>query len=147
MIDDIYNAKILEFAGNIGRLGRLDEPMGTATAHSKLCGSTVTVDLSLQDGVVTDYAQEVKACALGQASAAIMAKTIIGATPGELRSLKETMHAMLKQDGEPPAGKFEDAKFLQPVKDYKARQASCLLPFDAVVDALDKIEAGDSAAA
>ena len=147
MIDDIYNAKILEFAGNIGHLGHLENPMATATTHSKLCGSTVTVDLSVSEGVVSSFAHEVKACALGQASAAIMANTIIGSKPDELRALKDAMYAMLKEDGPPPEGRFEDAKFLQPVKDYKARQASCLLPFDAVVDALDQIEADGSAAA
>ena len=75
MIDDVYNAKILGFAGNIGRIGRLADPDATATAHSRLCGSTVTIDLKMQDGVVTDFAHEVKACALGQASSSIMAQT------------------------------------------------------------------------
>ena len=82
MIDDIYNAKILGFAGNIARIGRLDHPDATATAHSKLCGSTVTVDLTMQDGVVTDFAHDVKACALGQASSSIMAAHVVGAIVG-----------------------------------------------------------------
>jgi NifU-like protein involved in Fe-S cluster formation len=141
MLDDIYNAKILEFAGNIPRIGRLEHPDASAKAHSKLCGSTVVVDLSVKDGVVTDFAHDVKACALGQASASIMARNIIGATSAELRDVQKTMRAMLKEGGEPPTGRFEDLKFLEPVREYKARHASTLLTFDAVVDALDQIEA------
>ncbi|MFN4011912.1 MAG: iron-sulfur cluster assembly scaffold protein [Pannonibacter sp.] len=140
MLDDIYNARILDFAGNIPRLGRLEAPDATAKAHSKLCGSTVLVDLKLQDGVVTDFAQDVKACALGQAAASIMARTIIGATSSELRQLRQTVTAMLKENGPPPEGRFAEFRFLEPVRDYKARHASTLLTFDAVVDALDQIE-------
>jgi NifU-like protein involved in Fe-S cluster formation len=141
LIDDIYNTKILGFAGNIGRLGRLDHPDATATAHSKLCGSTVTIDLAMKDGVVTDFAHEVKACALGQASSSVMARHVIGATAAEVRQAREDMLAMLKADGEGPSGRFEDMRFLKPVKDYKARHASTMLTFDAVVDAIGQIEA------
>ncbi|UFI02205.1 iron-sulfur cluster assembly scaffold protein [Roseibium aggregatum] len=141
MLDDIYNAKILEFAGNIPRIGRLEHPDASAKAHSKLCGSTVIVDLSMKDGVVTDFAHDVKACALGQASSSIMARNIIGARADELREVQQTMRAMLKEGGEAPTGRFEDLKFLEPVREYKARHASTLLTFDAVVDALDQIEA------
>lgn len=142
MLDDIYNSKILDFAGNIPRLGRLEHPEATATAHSKICGSTVTVDLVTdENGVVTDFAQDVKACALGQASSAIMARHIIGASAEELRKVRTQMLAMLKENGEPPAGRFEELKFLEPVRDYKARHASTMLTFDAVVDCLDQIEA------
>lgn len=141
MLDDIYNAKILEFAGNIPRIGRLEHPDASAKAHSKLCGSTVIVDLSMKDGVVTDFAHDVKACALGQASSSIMARNIIGARADELRKVQQTMRAMLKEGGEAPTGRFEDLKFLEPVREYKARHASTLLTFDAVVDALDQIEA------
>lgn len=140
MIDDVYNAKILGFAGNIGRIGRLAEPDATAKAHSKLCGSTVVVDLSMQDGVVTDFAHDVKACALGQASSAIMAAHVIGASADELRSVRETMRKMLKENGPPPEGRFADLRYLEPVRDYKARHASTMLTFDAVVDAIDQIE-------
>ncbi|WP_289035784.1 iron-sulfur cluster assembly scaffold protein [uncultured Roseibium sp.] len=142
MLDDIYNAKILEFAGNIPRLGRLDTPQASAKAHSRLCGSTVVVDLNVADGKVSDFAHDVKACALGQASASIMAQHVVGATPDELRELRETMRAMLKDNGAAPEGRFEDLKFLEPVREYKARHASTLLTFDAVVDALDQIEHG-----
>ena len=140
MIDDVYNAKILGFAGNIGRIGRLDRPDATATAHSKLCGSTVTVDLNMRDGVVTDFAHEVKACALGQASSSIMAQTVVGASSQELRAVRETMRRMLKENGQPPEGRFADFKYLEPVRDYKARHASTMLTFDAVVDAIGQIE-------
>ena len=140
MINDVYNAKILGFAGNIGRLGRLDDPDATATAHSKLCGSTVTVDIRMEGDRVTDFAHDVKACALGQASSSIMARNVVGATATELREVRETMLKMLKENGPPPAGRFEDLKYLEPVRDYKARHASTMLTFDAVVEAIDEIE-------
>ncbi|MBA5777610.1 iron-sulfur cluster assembly scaffold protein [Stappia sp. F7233] len=140
MLDDIYNAKILEFAGNIPRLGRLEHPDASARAHSKLCGSTVTVDLKAKDGIVTDFAHDVKACALGQASSSIMARHVVGASFEELRDLRETMRRMLKENGPAPEGRFDECRFLEPVRDYKARHASTLLTFDAVVDAIDQIE-------
>ncbi|WP_040304830.1 iron-sulfur cluster assembly scaffold protein [Ahrensia sp. R2A130] len=135
-IDSVYNAKILEYAGNIGSIGRLDAPDGTAKAHSKLCGSTVTVDLSVEDGRIAEYAQDVKACALGQASAAIFAKDAVGRSLVELEALKARMHAMLKDGGEPPEAPFDELKFLEPVREYRARHASTLLVFDAAVDAM-----------
>jgi NifU-like protein involved in Fe-S cluster formation len=140
MIDDVYNARILDFAGNIPRIGRLAHPDASATAHSKLCGSTVIVDLTVKDGLVMDFAHDVKACALGQASSSIMARHVIGATPDELRVVRETMRKMLKENGPAPEGRFVELKFLEPVRDYKARHASTLLTFDAVVDCLDQIE-------
>lgn len=146
MLNDVYNAKILELAGNIPRLGRLDAPDATATAHSKLCGSTVTVDLKLDSGAVTDFAHDVKACALGQASSSIMARYVIGSKPDELRALRETMRKMLKENGPPPSGRWADLSVLEPVRDYKARHASTMLTFDAVVSALDQIEAKKQAA-
>ena len=148
MIDDVYNAKILGFAGNIGRIGRLEQPDASATAHSKLCGSTVTIDLRMEKDVVTDFAHDVKACALGQASSAIMAEHIVGSTASELREVRETLLKMLKEGGTPPQGAFEDLKYLEPVRDYKARHASTMLTFDAVVDAIGQIErkrAGEAA--
>ncbi len=141
MINDMYNARILEFAGNIPHIGRLEAPDASAKAHSKLCGSTVLVDLKVQDGVVTDFAHEVKACALGQATSSVMARHIIGSTEAELRALQAQMTAMLKENGMPPEGRFEDLRFFEPVRDYKARHASTLLTFDAVVDCLDQIAA------
>lgn len=141
MLNNVYNQRILELAGNIPRLGRLADADASATAHSKLCGSTVTVDVKLIDGRVSDFAHDVKACALGQASSSIMARNIIGATPEELRGVRETVRRMLKENGAPPAeGKWIDLRVLEPVREYKARHASTLLTFDAVVEALDKIE-------
>jgi NifU-like protein involved in Fe-S cluster formation len=148
MINDVYNAKILGFAGNIARIGRLDNPDATAMAHSKLCGSTVTVDLKMDGDTVTDFAHDVKACALGQASSSIMAQNVVGSTATELRDVRETMRRMLKEDGPPPEGRFADLKYLEPVRDYKARHASTMLTFDAVVDAIGQIEkkrAGEAA--
>lgn len=141
MIDDIYNRKILDFAGNIPAIGRLATPDGSAVAHSKLCGSTVSVDLNLVDGKVSDFAHDVKACALGQASSSIMARHVIGSTSEELRTLRQTVTAMLKQNGPPPQGRWRDLECLIPVREYKARHASTLLTFDAVVKALDEAEA------
>ena len=143
MLNDVYNARILELAGNIPRIGRLSSPDTTATAHSKLCGSTVTVDLNMQDDTVTDFAHEVKACALGQASSSIMARHVIGAKADELRALREQVRRMLKENGPPPTSgdKWADIAVLEPVRDFKARHASTLLTFDAVVSAIDQIEA------
>jgi len=141
MLNNVYNAKILDLAGNIPRLGRLDHPDASATAHSKLCGSTVTIDLKMADGMVSDFAHDVKACALGQASSSIMARHVVGSSPAELRTLRETVRKMLKENGAPPTGKWADIALLEPVRDYKARHASTLLTFDAVVKAVDEIEA------
>jgi NifU-like protein involved in Fe-S cluster formation len=141
MINEIYNRKILEFAANIPHLSRLPHPDATAVSHSKLCGSKVTVDLNMENGLVTAFGQDVKACALGQASSSIMASHVIGSSANELRALRETMHKMLKESGEPPIGKWSDLEALLPVRDYKARHASALLTFDAVVDAVTQIEA------
>ncbi len=141
MLNDVYNEKILDLAGNIPRLGRLPAPDASATAHSKLCGSTVTVDVKMDGGEVTDFAHDVKACALGQASSSIMARHVIGAKPDELRKLRETVRKMLKENGAPPTGKWADIALLEPVRDYKARHASTMLTFDAVVKAVDEIEA------
>jgi len=141
MIDDIYNKKILGFAADIPRLQRLSAPDATAVAHSRLCGSKVTVDITMRDGVVTDFGHEVKACALGQASSSIMARHVVGSTGEELRSVRDQMYRMLKEEGPPPSGKWADLEALLPVRDFKARHASTLLTFDAVVDAVSQIEA------
>ena len=140
-MDDIYNSRILEFAGNIPRIGKLADADAEASAHSKLCGSKVRIWLKMEDDRVTDFAHDVKACALGQASSSVMARHVVGATAAELRQAREDMLAMLKADGEGPTGRFEDMRFLKPVKDYKARHASTMLTFDAVVDAIGQIEA------
>lgn len=147
MINDVYNKKILGFAADIPLLRRLPDADATAVAHSKLCGSKVTVDLKMKDGVVTDFGHEVKACALGQASSAIMARHVVGSKTNEIKDVREKMYKMLKEDGVPPDGKWADLEALLPVRDYKARHASTLLTFDAVVDAVNQIEAKQGVAA
>ncbi|RUO99012.1 iron-sulfur cluster assembly scaffold protein [Hyphomicrobium sp.] len=144
-LDEIYNTRILELAGAISHTDRLPEPDGTAIAHSKLCGSTVTVDLKLKDGRVSEYGQSVKACLLGQASSSVMAREIVGSTPDELRSIGREMRSMLKENGMPPNGRWADLGVLEPVRNYKARHASTLLVFDAVEKALDEALAKNEA--
>src|SRR3954452_23792804 len=146
MLNEVYNSRILELAAGIPRLGRLAQPDASATAHSKLCGSTVTVDLKMDGDKVTDFAHDVKACALGQASSSIMARNVIGANADELRSLRESVRKMLKENGPPPGGRWADIAVLEPVRDYKARHASTLLTFDAVTAAIEQIEAKRRAA-
>lgn len=141
MLDEVYNAHILELAGNIGRVGRLATPDATATRHSRLCGSRITVDVRMEGDVVADYAHDVKTCALGQAAAAVVAKNVVGATAAELRQTRDEMFAMLKDGGAPPAGRFAELRYLEPVRDFKARHASTMLVFEAVVACLDDIAA------
>jgi NifU-like protein involved in Fe-S cluster formation len=140
-LEDIYSERVLELSANMPRTGRLAEPDATATAHSKLCGSRITIDLKMEGGTVTDYAQDVRACLLGQTSAAVMGAQIIGSTAAELRAVGAEMRRMLKENGAPPAGRWADLAILEMVRDYKARHASTLLVFDAVEDAIAQIEA------
>ena len=143
--EDIYSQRILELAASISRTARLKTPHASATAHSKLCGSTVSVDLAMEGDVVAEYGQSVKACLLGQSSASVMGREIIGSSAEELRAVGAAMRKMLKHGGPPPGGKWGDLAVLEPVRDYKARHASTLLVFDAVEDAIAKIEAGRTA--
>jgi NifU-like protein involved in Fe-S cluster formation len=138
--EDIYSQRILELAAAIPRTARLVAPQASATAHSKLCGSTVTVDLAMEGEIVTDYGQSVKACLLGQSSASVMGREIIGSTAAELREVGAAMRNMLMQGGPPPGGRWGDLAVLEPVRDYKARHPSTLLVFDAVEDAIAQIE-------
>ncbi len=147
MLSDVYNKRILELAANIPLLERLPAPDATARAHSRLCGSTVTVDLTMEGDVVTGFGHDVKACALGQASSSIMARHVVGSTAEELRRVREQARAILKEEADPPEGKWADLAVLVPVRDYKARHASTLLTFDAVVDAIGQIEQRRQAAA
>ncbi|OKL45212.1 iron-sulfur cluster assembly scaffold protein [Pseudovibrio exalbescens] len=140
MLNDIYNQKILEFAGNVPLLGHLEAPHGMAKAHSRLCGSTVSVEVCLEGDHVCNFAQDVKACALGQASAAILGRHVIGASRDELVKARDALKAMLKEGGSPPEGRFHELAFLEPVKDYKARHASTMLAFEAVVEAVEKAQ-------
>ena len=142
MLSDIYNRRILELAADIPRLGELPSPHGSATAHSRLCGSTVSVDVHTDGAVVTDFAHRVKACALGQASSSVMGRNVVGATVAELRDVRDAMRRMLTENGPAPDGRWSDLAVLEPVRDYKARHASTMLTFDAVLDALEKAAAG-----
>lgn len=140
-LSEIYNQRILELSANIPRGERLPDADATATAHSKLCGSTVTVDLKLEGDQVAAYGQTVKACLLGQAAASVMGHHILGSSIRELREVGAAMRKMLKAGGPPPEGRWADLAVLEPVKDYKARHASTLLVFDAVESALAAAEA------
>ena len=135
MIDDLYSAQVLKLAANLPRSGRLAHPDASAEKVSKLCGSRVIVDLKLKDGQVVDFAQEVKACALGQAAAAVLGENVIGAGVDEIESARDQLAAMLKAGGPAPEGRFVDLQVLQPVKDYPARHASTLLAFEAAAEA------------
>jgi len=140
-LEDIYTGKVLELSANMPRAGRLEHPDATASAHSKLCGSRITIDLTMDGDRVTDYAQDVRACLLGQTSAAVMGANIVGSTAAELRAVGAQMRRMLRQGGEPPSGRWADLAILEMVRDYKARHASTLLVFDAVEDAIAAVEA------
>ena len=140
LLSDIYNGRILELAGNIPHSERLAHPDASARAHSKLCGSTIEVDIIMDGDLVTGFGQKVKACLLGQSAAAIMGHNIIGSTAEELRQVRGEMAAMLKENGPAPIGKWVDLELLEPVRAFKARHTSTLLVFDAVLDAISQIE-------
>ena len=146
-LSEIYNSRIIELAAAIPRAERLAHPDATATAHSKLCGSTITVDLQLAGGKVVAFGQQVKACLLGQSAASVMGREIVGSTAAELRQVGATMRRMLKEGGDPPGGRWADLAVLQPVKDHKARHASTLLVFAAVERARAVAEARADATA
>lgn len=139
-MDDLYHPRIMELAADIPHVGRLDAPDGAATKVSRVCGSVVTVELTLKDGVVTNIAVHPKACALGQASTGVLAMHAVGATPKEIRDARDGLRAMLKGEGPPPAGRFWELRHLEGVRDYPARHASTMLAFDAAVEALDQAQ-------
>ncbi len=140
MLNDVYNKRILQFAADIPLTERLENPDATAIAHSRLCGSKVTVDLKMEGDTIVAFGHDVKACALGQASSSIMARHVVGSTASEIHDVADTMRKMLMEDGAPPDGKWVDLQILEPVRDFKARHASTLLTFDAVEDAIAQIE-------
>lgn len=146
-LDDLYNQRIFELAAAIPHATRLEHPDGAARAHSKLCGSTVEVEIKLDGDRISDFGQTVKACLLGQASSAIVGREIIGTSADEFRAVARTMRGMLKEGGPPPEGRWADLGMLAPVKDYPHRHASTLLIFDAVERALDDAAARRNAAA
>jgi NifU-like protein involved in Fe-S cluster formation len=135
MIDDLYSAQVLKLAANLPRSGRLAAPDASVEKVSKLCGSRVTVDLSVREGRVADFAQDVKACALGQAAASVLGAHVVGATPEELEAARDQFRAMLKEGGPAPEGRFAQLALLAPVKDYPARHTSTLLAFEAAAEA------------
>ena len=135
MIDDLYSDRILGLAANMPRAGRLARADASAERVSKLCGSRVVVDVVLDGERVADFAQDVKACALGQASAAVLGAHVIGASVAELELARDALSAMLRAGGAAPRGRFADLAVLEPVKDYPARHTSTLLAFEAVVAA------------
>ncbi len=141
MIDDLYSGKILSLAANMPRAGRLAAPDGSAEKIAKLCGSRIVVDVALKGGRISDFAQEVKACALGQAAAAVLGAHVIGATPREIEMARDQFRAMLKAGGPSPTGRFADLSMLEPVKNYPPRHASSLLAFEAALEACQMAEA------
>ncbi len=146
-LSDLYSQKILDLAGNATQPGRLADADASARKVSRVCGSVIEVDVKVRDGVIAAYGHEISACALGQTSAAVVAREIVGTPVGEFRRLREQMHAMLKDGGAPPSGKWDDLRYLEPVRDYRARHMSTLLVFDAVVEALEKVESAESVTA
>lgn len=136
MIDDLYSAKLLKLAANLPRVGRLAAPDGSAEKVAKLCGSRVVVDVAVDGDQVVDFAQDVKACALGQAAAAVLGANVVGARLEEIEVARDAFRAMLKEGADAPDGRFSDLKMLAPVKDYPARHASTLLAFEATVAAV-----------
>jgi NifU-like protein involved in Fe-S cluster formation len=143
-LSDLYSQKILEIAANQPTPGRLPHPDATVRRVSRVCGSSIEVDLAVADGVIVGYGHKIAACALGQTSAAIVATNVIGTPADEFRALRQQMTAMLRADGSPPTGRWADLAYLEPVRDYAPRHTSTLLVFDAIAEALDKIEAGQA---
>ncbi|MEM6661211.1 MAG: iron-sulfur cluster assembly scaffold protein [Pseudomonadota bacterium] len=137
----LYSKRILALAASIPHVGRLDAPTGSAMKRSPLCGSTVTVDVGVEDGRITEFAQDVKACALGQSSASVLGSAAIGRDRTEISEARDTLKAMLKQDGPVPEGRFAELEALLPAKDYKNRHASILLAWDATLAAMDEAAA------
>lgn len=146
-LSDLYSQKILDLAGNAVQPGRLGQADASARKVSRVCGSMIEVDLLVRDGVITGYGHDVSACALGQTSAAVVAREIVGTPVAEFLAVRQAMHDMLKAEGSPPGGKWEDLKYLEPVRDYPNRHMSTLLVFDAVAAALEKYESGQAVAA
>ena len=142
MISELYSGGILDAAAAIPAAARLDAPQATATKVSRVCGSEVDVDLSLKEGAVSAFGMAARACALGQASASIVARNIIGASVPELYQLRDEMRAMLKEGAPPPSGeRWEELAMLAPVRDYPQRHASTMLIFEAVCSCLDQLAA------
>ncbi|MEX0922240.1 MAG: iron-sulfur cluster assembly scaffold protein [Rhodovibrionaceae bacterium] len=139
-LQDLYNERLLALAGEDPLSGRLDAPQASVKLTSPLCGSRITVDLGLSGGKVAEYAQVVRACTLGRASATVMARNVLGRTPQELREQRDAMQAVLQRGESPPPEAWTEIQLFLPAKDFKSRHGSVMLAFDAVVKALDEIE-------
>ena len=137
----LYSRRILALAADIPHLGRLPAPTGTARKRSPLCGSTVTVDMVMQAGRVVAFAQDVKACALGQASASVLGQAVIGMDRAGISQARDQLRAMLTQDAPAPDAPFADLEALTPARAYPNRHPSILLAWDATLEALDKASA------
>ena len=141
----LYSARILDLAADIPHLGRLDAPDASVKRRSPLCGSTVTVDLNVEDGRIADFAQDVKACALGQAAAAVVGASAIGRTREQIETARDQLKAMLKSGGPVPDAPFDGLNVLLPARDYKNRHASILLSLEATAEAMEKAEQANCA--
>jgi NifU-like protein involved in Fe-S cluster formation len=141
MSDDLYSNAVLRLAADIPRIGRLARPHASARKVSRLCGSEVEVDLVMQGSRVADLALRVKACALGQASAAVLGRHAVGASLKDLAQARDSLKAMLKQGRRMPAGRFAELKLLESARTYPARHQSILLAFDAALDAAQRASA------
>lgn len=136
----LYSQRILALAADIPHRGKLDAPQASVKKRAPLCGSTVTVDLSLSDGRIVAFAQDVKACALGQAAAALLGKHIVGRTRLEVETARDALRAMLKENGPVPGAPWEGYDVLEPAREYRNRHASIMLSLDATVDAMSEAE-------
>lgn len=141
----LYSGKILELAADIPLNRRLEAPQVSVKKRSPLCGSTVTVDLTMKDGKVAEFGQDVKACALGQAAASVVGGAIVGRTPEEIKTARDALRAMLKEDGPTPPAPFDGLEVLRPAAAYKNRHASIMLALDAASEAVDQARATHSA--
>lgn len=137
----LYSARILELAADIPHHGRLAAPQASVKRRAPLCGSTVTVDLCCEGGRVSEYAAEVKACALGQAAASVVGRNIIGCDLAQVTAARDALKEMLKSDGPTPPAPFDGLEVLRPARDYKNRHASILLTLDAAVEAMEEAHA------
>lgn len=145
MINDIYNKEVLRLAADISRIDPLETPDAHVSLRSPLCGSTIEIDLKINDGRVTDFGQTIKACALGQAAASVLARVIVGKSAEEIRRVRDQLEAMLKTDGVPPNGEWAALAALVPAKAATSRHGAILLPFDAVLKAMEEAKAGAAA--
>lgn len=143
-LSDLYSEKILDLVGNAAQPGRLADADVSARKVSRVCGSVIDVDLKVKDGIIVGYGHEVSACALGQTSAAVVAREVVGTPVGAFLAVRQQMHDMLKADGAPPEGKWADLRYLEPVRNYPNRHMSTLLVFDAIAAALEKLESSES---